>query len=64
MQSINEALTAIAIGMKNDPHFESKLIKKVYPRSISWNVLNETRKEIIYRYERNFLKKLIEIIFL
>ena len=43
--------------MKNDPHFESKLIEKVCPKSISRNVLNEIRKDETSRHEINCLKK-------
>lgn len=53
----NEARAAIAIGIKNDHHFESRLIEKVCPKSISQNVLNEIKKDETSRHERNCLKK-------
>ena len=53
----SEARASIAIGMKNDIHFESNLIQKICPNSISSNVLNEIRKDEIQRDSRNTLKR-------
>lgn len=55
--SSNEARVQMAIGKKNDPFSESKLIQSICTRLIAPNVMKEIKKDESKQHQRNIQKQ-------